>query len=178
MRRTISVCWVLMAVVVGGFCLARLGPGEERPPSSPSEPVKEGSMDRIDTPQQSECFRGGLLGLLEGHADQEQPVAIGVQKLLRQLRSSKVPSEEEARKIALGDKFERGGGIQAQESVHVVSLVQIGVDSADFVAAGDLVWIVHIRLMPDLVSQEAWINSRTGDIRWMLPLEGPISEEK
>ena len=119
----------------------------------------------------SQCFRGGYLWLLPEH-DTEYRI------LLEQLKSSKISTREDAIRVAVDDKFERVGRLShALETRSVVALVRIGVDSTSFLSRGDLVWIVHFRGDTGTysVTQEAWVNARSGDVRWMLPM--PESEQ-
>lgn len=146
--------------------------GEQGASSLQAGPAEAETMDNIDVAKDSRQFRGGYLWLLERSGHDTQPVSVSVQNLLKQITTSKVPTAQEARQIAVRDKLQRSG-LLAQEEAEVVSLVRSGVDSAAFVSRGDLIWIVQIRLIGGSVTQEAWINSRTGVLRWMLPLEKP-----
>ncbi len=85
------------------------------------------------------------------------------------LAKSQVPTEEEARKLALG-AFLRHVGVDARERWRVTGLIQIGRDVPEFAKEGDLVWEVRItRLGQDHVSGVIWVSTTTKQARVLFP---------
>jgi uncharacterized protein (TIGR03067 family) len=94
----------------------------------------------------------------------------GQKEILQKLENSKVPTREKATEIAHGYKF-KASGILAEEAAHVVSLLPLGIDVADFANRGDLIWVVQFRVFHGSITQEVWISTSTGAALGMLPLK-------
>ena len=93
--------------------------------------------------------------------------------IIERLRPSKVPTNEKAEHIANAAK-RRHGGISAMESSGVIGLVCLGRKIPGFGEAGDYVWIVRFASLGVGTTQEAWVSSTTGEVRWIFPLKPPI----
>ena len=89
--------------------------------------------------------------------------------MLRKLEDSKVPTIEDASKVAFRYKLTVLGGLLAEERLDVIGLVRIGVDVPDFASKGDLIWNVRISHAFDGVTQEMWIGSTTGEVKCIFP---------
>lgn len=92
----------------------------------------------------------------------------GLRRLLETLERSKVPTASSAESAALDARL-RAGGVRAEEGARTVGLLRLGVEVANFAAAGDLVWVVRIEHQVRGVTQEFWVSSSSGAIRAMLP---------
>lgn len=103
---------------------------------------------------------GGYLWLLD--CDRTKPtLATEFQEILDQLKPSKVPTQRDAESAAVAAKL-KTEGLLADESPEAVGLIKRGVEVAGFMSLGDLIWIVQINRLRSGVTQEAWVNSRTG----------------
>ncbi len=90
--------------------------------------------------------------------------------LLKKLENGKVPTADKAKKAAQTYKF-KSSGILAEEAPHVVSLLPLGIDVADFAKRGDLIWVVQFRIFHGAITQEVWVSSSTGEVLAILPLK-------
>jgi hypothetical protein len=90
--------------------------------------------------------------------------------MLEKLEKGKVPTADQANRVALEYKL-RSGGLDAREGSKVIGLLRVGINVADFAESGDLIWVVRFSLLGAGLSQEMWISSTTGAIRTMLPVQ-------
>jgi hypothetical protein len=91
--------------------------------------------------------------------------------LLDKLGKEKVPSAEEAERVATGYQL-KNGGLLAEEGTRVVGLLRLGADVPGFASDGDLIWVVRFTHLFRGVTQEMWVSSTTGAVRTMLPTRG------
>jgi hypothetical protein len=99
----------------------------------------------------------GPLGCVVSRApnsDEESPPTI---------KDSKVPTADEAYLIASSYKFAHARGVSDQQNFMVASLFRQEKDAPDFARSGDWIWVVQDREMW-IVTQELWVNSRTGAV--------------
>jgi hypothetical protein len=132
------------------------GPGD-RPAGKPAPPA---APDRAPD---------DLLGLLA--VRDRSKLTAEERALLDKLKEQKVPSPEEAERVATGYKV-RNGGLLAEEGTKVVGLLRLGADVPGFARDGDLIWVVRFSHLFRGVTQEMWVSSTTGAVRTMLPARG------
>jgi hypothetical protein len=117
---------------------------------------------------------GDYLWLLR-YEDRGQELDANLQTLLDQLKHSKISTAKEAEGVAIATKLKNAGFLD-QECARAIGLVKSAVDLPGFVSRGDLIWIVRILVLGSGVSQEAWIGSKTGNVRWIFPIEGGVKD--
>lgn len=93
----------------------------------------------------------------------------GLRAAREQLRASRVPSVDEAQRLAIGYKLEKCGGVLAEEGAKVVGLLMLGVNLPGVARKGDFVWVVRFSALPRGVTQEIWVGSTSGGAKCMLP---------
>jgi len=100
-------------------------------------------------------------------------LSLEYRELQKKLSKSIVPTIDKAQSIALESKL-KAAGLLAEEGALVIALIKIGVEVPEFAHLGDLVWVVHILnyLFGGTVTQEMWISSTTGKVKYMIPFEG------
>ena len=89
--------------------------------------------------------------------------------LRERLAGSAVPSIAKAREVALKYKFEKCGGVRAEEGREVAGLLRMGVNLPGVAREGDLVWVVRFSDIRFGVTQEVWVGSSSGGAKCMLP---------
>lgn len=99
--------------------------------------------------------------------DQQSEVVRGVIKVLSK---SQVPTEDDAKKLALG-AFVQQVGLDAREKWSVTQLFKIGRDVPEFAKEGDHVWEVRMtRQGDDHVSGVVWVSTTTKTARVLFPI--------
>lgn len=103
---------------------------------------------------------------LKQPVDQQSEVVRGV---IRTLAKSQVPTEEDARKLALS-AFVKVVGLDAREGWHVTQVFKMGRDVPEFANEGDLMWEVRMtRKGDDHVSGVIWVSTTTKQARVLFP---------
>ena len=86
--------------------------------------------------------------------------------------NGKVKTPEQAMCVAI-EKLRRARQVGADEGPRVIGLVGSGVEIPGYAMRGDKIWIIRFMDMTLCVTQEAWVSSTTGEVRWIFPIDTP-----
>lgn len=158
-------CWQVFfsAVAAGGVFLGVLGLCEETPAGEPM----------FWPPVDAETFlkRTGYGGEHLWVRPKEKP-KVNPSYFKSLTPNSKVKTPQHA--VAIADlALDRARGMWAEEWTRVVGLVGSGVDIPGYVVRGERIWIIWYLDLTFCVTQEAWVSSTTGEVRWIFPIDTP-----
>jgi len=85
--------------------------------------------------------------------------------LAERIRQSKVPTEEEARAVAVGASAD----LDARATFQVTALLRLGVGDEELGDSGDFVWEVRVIWLGGKISGLVWVGAATGKAKVMFP---------
>ena len=150
---------VLLAIVaIGG----EQGKATTRPPAKASKPL-------TDETKQIKTARNFWLWYFLDNKDHASDRL--VDPFVKAVLASKVPSVEAAERLA-SEARRKATGDKNSEKCFVVGLIQSGLAIPGYGSVGDYIWIVRFAEKSQTdgsMTQEAWVNSTTGEMRWIFP---------